>query len=359
VTTVHVVVPDGIDDPASPSGGNRYDREVCDGLRAAGWQVVEHAVAGAWPTPQPASWSALRRVVDALPDGALVLLDGLVASTASDVLLPVSGRLRLVVLVHLPLGLELAAVDGAPVVADAPRRERAVLGAAAAVVTTSCWTRARLLEGYGLQPAHVHVAQPGVHAGALATGSAAGTGLLCVGPVTRNKGHHVLLEALGHLDDRPWRCVVVGAVDREPGHVEEVRRRAEAHGLADRFVLAGPTSGTALDDAYCGADVLVLPSLVETYGMVVTEALSHGLPVVASAAGGVPEALGRLADGRTPGLLVAPGNAVALAQALASWLDDEVLRRSLRRAALERRADLRGWAATTADVSRVLQAVAA
>jgi len=355
VTTVHVVVPDGIDDPASPSGGNRYDREVCDGLRAAGWQVVEHAVAGAWPLPDAAAWSGLHGVVDALPDGELVVLDGLVASTASDVLLPVAGRLRLVVLVHLPFGL----VDGAPVVPDAPRRERAVLTAAAAVVTTSCWTRARLVQGYGLEPDHVHVAQPGVHAGALAAGSASGAGLLCVGPVTRNKGHDVLLDALAHLVDRPWRCVVVGPVDREPAHAAHVHQRAAELGLADRFVLAGPMMGTALDHAYVGADVLVLPSRVETYGMVVTEALSHGLPVVASATGGVPEALGRLPDGRTPGLLVAPDDAVGLAQALASWLDDEVLRRSLRHAALERRATLRSWAATTADLSRVLEAVAA
>jgi glycosyltransferase involved in cell wall biosynthesis len=355
VTTVHVVVPDGIDDPARLSGGNRYDREVRDGLRAAGWHVVDHAVAGAWPLPDVAAWSALRAVVDALPDGALVLLDGLVASTASEVLLPVAGRLRLVVLVHLPFGL----VDGAPVVPDAPRREQAVLAAAAGVVTTSCWTRTRLVEGYGLPPGRVHVAQPGVHAGALATSSEPGTNLLCVGPVTRHKGHDVLVEALGHLADRPWRCVVVGPVDREPEHAAQVEHGAAERGLADRFVLAGPLWGTALDDAYCGGDVLVLPSLVETYGMVVTEALSHGLPVLASATGGVPEALGRLPDGRTPGLLVAPGDVVALAQALASWLDDGVLRRSLRRAVIERRAALRGWASTTADVSRVLEAVAA
>jgi glycosyltransferase involved in cell wall biosynthesis len=193
----------------------------------------------------------------------------------------------------------------------------------------------------------------------LAASDEPGTHLLCVGPVTRHKGHDVLVDALGHLVDRPWRCLVVGAVDREPEHAAQVRRRAADLGMADRFVLAGPLSGAALDDAYRGADVLVLPSLVETYGMVVTEALSHGLPVIASATGGVPEALGRLADGRTPGLLLAPGDPVALAQALASWLDDEVLRRSLRRAALERRAALRGWAATTDAVSHVLSEAAA
>ena len=51
MTEVHVIVPEGIDDPARPSGGNTYDRRVCRGLAALGWAVHEHAVPGAWPRP--------------------------------------------------------------------------------------------------------------------------------------------------------------------------------------------------------------------------------------------------------------------------------------------------------------------
>ena len=104
MTTVHVVVPDGIDDPARPSGGNAYDRRVCRELADAGWSVHVHAVPGSWPRPGAPSYAALAGVVDRIPDGAVVLLDGLVASAASEVLLPQAGRLRLVVLVHMPLG---------------------------------------------------------------------------------------------------------------------------------------------------------------------------------------------------------------------------------------------------------------
>ncbi len=49
---LHVVLPNDIDDPAAPSGGNVYDRRICDGLAAAGWSVREHAVRGAWPHPE-------------------------------------------------------------------------------------------------------------------------------------------------------------------------------------------------------------------------------------------------------------------------------------------------------------------
>ena len=100
---VHFVVPAGIDDPARPSGGNAYDRRVCDGLAAAGWDVQMHEVAGSWPSPDAAALAGLAAVAGAIPDGSLVLLDGLVASPAPEVLVPQAARLRLVALVHMPL----------------------------------------------------------------------------------------------------------------------------------------------------------------------------------------------------------------------------------------------------------------
>ncbi len=98
----------------------------------------------------------------------------------------------------------------------------------------------------------------------------------------------------------------------------------------------------------------MLASRAETYGMVVTEALARGIPVVASGVGGVPEALGRGPDGTRPGLLVPPGDATALGAALRCWLEDAGLRRSLRMAARERRQALTGWDDTAARISRVL-----
>ena len=70
MTEVHVVVPEGIDDPARPSGGNAYDRQICRGLTALGWSVHEHAVPGAWPQPDGAAHAALARAVGGIPDGA-------------------------------------------------------------------------------------------------------------------------------------------------------------------------------------------------------------------------------------------------------------------------------------------------
>ena len=350
MTAVHFVVPDGIDDPARPSGGNAYDRHLCRGLTSIGWSVHEHAVPGFWPRPDAASFAALDGVVRRIPDDAVVLLDGLVASTAPEVLVPQARRLRLVVLVHMPLGHR----PQDDVAVDARMRERAVLSAAAAVVTTSAWTRRRLLELYPLPADRVHVAEPAVDAADLATGTAAGGALLCVAAVTSDKGHDVLLDALATMPDLSWHCVCVGSLERDPAFVEALRRRSLDGGLGDRVSFPGPRTGADLDRSYAAADLVVLASRAEAYGMVVIEALARGLPVVAADVGGVTEALGHGADGIRPGLLVPPEDAAAFGAALRAWLGDAELRGRLRRAARERRESLSGWSTTTSVIAGVL-----
>jgi glycosyltransferase involved in cell wall biosynthesis len=342
MTEVHVVLPNDIDDPAEPSGGNSYDRRICDGLAAAGWSVREHAVPGAWPRPAGTERAALARVLSAVPEDSVVLLDGLIASAVPEVLAPQAGRLRLVVLVHMPLDDEA---------------EGAALAAARAIVTTSAWTRGRLLDRYALPAGRVHAAPPGVDPARLAPGSNAGARLLCVAAVTPQKGHDLLAQALAKVADLPWTCVCAGPLSRDPDFVDRLRRQIDADGLAGRVRLVGPRTAGPLDAAYAGADLLVLASRGETYGMVVTEALARGIPVLATAAGGLPEALGRAPDGRLPGMLVAREDPAALAGALRRWLSDIDLRRRLRRSARDRRASLTGWSATAETISKILDGV--
>jgi glycosyltransferase involved in cell wall biosynthesis len=298
--TIHLVRPEGVDDPDRPSGGNVYDRRIAAGLGA-----VEHP--------------SLRTV----PDRALVLVDGLLASPA---LVSESTRVRVVVLVHMP---------------RPEPWEGEVLAAAAGVVATSRWTRGRLLEWYDLDPARVFVAEPGVDPAPLAAGSADGTALLSVGAVTPLKGYDVLVAALGGLGDLAWSCTGVGSTVIEPEF---------AAGLGDVVRLTGPMTRAQLDATYAEADLLVLASRAETYGMVVTEALARGVPVVASDVGGVREALGG------GGVLVPPGDPAALAGALRRWLTSEAHRSELRAAALARRTTLTGWDRTVALVADAVEA---
>jgi glycosyltransferase involved in cell wall biosynthesis len=327
---VHFLVPAGFAE--RPSGGNVYDRRLRAGLVGLGRDVVTHEAA------------APDEVVAALPgvpDGAVLLVDSLVVSWAAEALLTETARLRVVPLVHMAF--------------ESPG-EGELLAASAAVVTTSGWSRRRLLEDHRIDADRVHVAVPGVEVADPAFGSESGGELLCVASVLPAKGHDVLLAALASLTDLDWRCTLVGPLDLDPDFVDELHKSAADAGISDRVDFAGEQPHDEVRTAYAGADLLVLPSHAESYGMVVTEALAHGVPVVASAVGGVPEALGHGEDGSTPGLLVRPGDPAALAGALRRWLEDPRRRRRLRRSAGLRRLTLPTWSRTAAQVAAALEA---
>lgn len=334
---VDAVVPAGIDDPARPSGGNRYDRRVLTALAARGWRVRERAAGGAWPEPSPADRSALDRLLGEVPDGSPALIDGLIASAAAPVVSAHTGRLRVVVLLHMPLRTPA---------------ERALLARCAAVVTSSRWVADRLHptgvgDGHGVDPARVIVAEPGVDPAGPVTPSAGGGRLLAVAVLAPHKGQDLLIAALHRLADLPWTCTLAGSAAIDP--VFAGRLRAAAAGLGNRVRFVGPLTAPELDRAYAAADLLVHPSRSETYGMVLTEALARAIPVVATAVGGIAGAVGRDAAGRRPGCLIPPDDERGLADALRRWLTDPGCRTRWRVAAAARRRTLTGWS-TTADL---------
>lgn len=345
MTDVHLLVPAGYTDPQRPSGGNGYDARVATGLAELGWTVVVHEVPDVWPAPDAAVDQAVAAELARIPAGRIVVVDGLLATPAAHAMVESAARIRLVALVHMP-----GAPGGPP---------GAVLRAARLTVVTSQWTRRRLAEQHGLATDMVLVAPPGAELGELAPGTATGGALLCVAAVTETKGHDVLFSALSGLRDRQWHCTCVGALDLAPRFVARQRRVLTDNGIADRVHFTGPLVGANLANAYGAADVLVLASRRESYGMVVTEALARGLPVIATSAGGVPETLGPTADGALPGILVPPEDDQALGSAIADWLEDPDLRDDLRSRARSRRAMLDGWEHPVTTISDALARLAA
>ncbi|BBC31591.1 Glycosyl transferase family protein [Streptomyces graminofaciens] len=350
--SAHFVMPGGVDDLARPSGGNAYDRRICLDLPGFGWQVHKHTVAGSWPSPGETDRAELARTLRELPDGTVVLLDGLVACGVPEIIVPEAERLCLAVLVHLPLGDETGLEP--QVAAELDAKERTVLRAVSAVVATSEWAVRRLVSHHGLAPERVHVAAPGADIAPLASGTDGVSRLLCVAAVTPRKGQHRLVEALATVTDLPWSCVLVGGIDQEPEYVAHIRSLVEKFGLQDRLHLAGAQAGAALDASYAAADLMVLTSYAETYGMAVTEALARGIPVLATDVGGLPEAVGRAPDGGVPGILVPPENPAAIAVELRGWFEEADVRRRLKAAARGRRAALDGWATTARSLAGVL-----
>jgi len=262
-----------------------------------------------------------------------------VACGVPEVVVPHARRLRLAILVHLPLADETGLTP--EVAAELDAAERDVLRAAGAIVATSTWAAGRLVDHHELDARRVHTVTPGTDPAPLAPGTDGVSRLLCVASITPRKGHDVLVEALATIDV-PWRLECVGP---QRAHVTHVRRLIELHGLGDRITLTGPLTGEPLASAYGAADLFVLPSRAETYGMVVAEALARGIPVIAS---GVPDVLG---DG---GLLVPPGDVDALAEALRRWFGDDQLRRDLRSSARRRRGELSSWDESVREMALVL-----
>ena len=104
------------------------------------------------------------------------------------------------------------------------------------------------------------------------------------------------------------------------------------------MTFAGAVQGADLDVHYDRADVFVLPTFYEGYGMAVAEAVARGLPVVCSRTGALPD----LVDARS-GVLVPPGDVDALAEALAAVIGDDALRARLAAGAVARAATLPTW----------------
>lgn len=327
-------------DLATLTGGYAYDRQIITGLSAAGWVVEVVALDAAFPWPDATARDRAAQRVAALPDGSLVVVDGLAFGVMPEVAERHAARLRWVALVHHPLALETGLTpQQSRVLFDTERR---ALATARGVIVTSPAT-ARELTRYGVAAEGVHVVIPGTDPAPLATGSGVGSAsrglsLLCVAALIPRKGHAVLIEALRALKDRAWTLHCVGSETRDADTASALRSAIAAHGLGERVRLHGEIPTCSLQAMYEQADAVVLPSFFEGYGMALAEALARGLPVVSTMAGAIPNTVPRDA-----GILVPPGDALALRSALARLLDEPAQRARLAAGARAARAVLPTW----------------
>ena len=321
MTPLAFLVPGALD---QVTGGYLFDRKIVEGLRRTGREVAVVELAGAYPGADDVAREAIAAAFAALPASSAAVIDGLALPGAERCLVEAASRLRLVGFIHHPLALEtgLTAAEQAHFAALEARLLPLLSGAICPSAET-----ARALVGYGLGGARIAIVPPGTakpDAPAQRRGTRGRKRLLCVATVTPRKGHRLLIEALADLADLDWELLCIGSLERDPAEAEALRRAIAHHGLASRVALAGEWPPERLGAAYQAADAFVLPSFLEGYGMAFAEALAHGLPIVATRGGAIPDTVPE-----TAGLLVAPGDATALAAALRRLLTEEGLRERL------------------------------
>jgi glycosyltransferase involved in cell wall biosynthesis len=346
--SVHLVVPGRLE---TLTGGYGYDRRIVAGLRKRGWHVMVHELDGSFPIPDEAARAQAASTFAAIPHQAIVVVDGLALGALTDEVQPHADRLRIVALVHHPLAAETGLDDD--VAERLEESEGRALEHVAHVVVTSAATAA-MLASYGVTPERITVINPGTDRATPARGSSGpDVHLLCVASLTPRKGHEVLIRALASVPAGAWRLTCVGSLERDPATVQQLRRQLVASGLDDRVSLAGELNGSTLARAYDDADVFVLATLYEGYGMVVAEALARGLPVVATRTG----AIGDLVE-PAAGLLVAPGDSAALATALARVIGEPAYRAQLAAGARAMSSRLPTWEQSCAKMAATLEALA-
>jgi glycosyltransferase involved in cell wall biosynthesis len=330
------------------TGGYGYDRRLLAGLQARGLNIRHLALPAGFPAPDAHARAATAALLSSLPDSSVVLFDGLAFGVLAAEIAVHASRLRFIALCHHPLALEtgLSAADSQRLHAQ----EKCALAFARAIVVTSAGTAQILINQFGQRKDCITAALPGTDRHGFADCTGTPPQLLTVATLTRRKAHDVLIAALSGLRELPWQARFVGGGEFDPAWTAHLHSLVAQHDLRHRITFVGALRD--LRDEYRNADVFVLPSLFEGYGMVFAEALAFGLPVVAARAGAVPDVVPAGA-----GLLVEPGSVDALQATLRSVLTDTALRQQLQQGARAAAARLPTWEQAAHAVHEVINKV--
>jgi glycosyltransferase involved in cell wall biosynthesis len=339
MTQLVFIVPGRLD---QLTGGYLYDRHIIDGLRTRGKtiRVVELAP------------KECETALAGLNDGALTVIDGLALPDYETQVADHWRRLRFVALVHHPLADETGLSQAAR--QRLVRLEAAALQRCCGVVCPSRQTAAAVAT-YGVPLGRIFVIPPGTAKPyrRFRPRHRSVRSLLCVASLIPRKGHHVLVAALARIRDLDWQLLCIGSLQRDPRRARSIRQMVYAAGLGPRIVFAGEQPPREVMHAYRAADVFVLPSFHEGYGMAFAEAMVHGLPIIATTAGAIPETVPREA-----GLLVSPGDAAALARAVRRVIAEPAVAVRLAAGSCTAGARLPGWRQASEDWDRVLKLIA-
>lgn len=337
-------------DLETPTGGYVYGRRVLLLLPSCGVSARYVPLPASFPAPTPRDLEETERLLSNTHGASPLLIDGLAYGAMPAELIRRLGR-QIVALVHHPLCLETGRSPER--YAELEASETAALALARHVIVTSATTARILRSQFAVAETNITVAEPGIDRAPRAIGSSGPVQLVAAGSIIPRKGYHVLVRALDRLRPASWALTIAGADDLCPDTASALRTQIRGSSCASKIRLAGALDPGGLAELYACADLFVMPSLYEGYGMAVAEALARGLAIVTTTSG---EAAERVPDGAA--LKVPPGDVDALADALHRAIADAALRRRLAAAAWAAARSLPRWEQTARTIAAVLEKVA-
>jgi len=329
------------------TGGFIYEATVLRVLNEIGCPTAHLTLPDSFPDPTPIDMAETLALLRAVPADQVIILDGLVYGAIDPAGLA-SVAAPVIAMIHHPLGLETGIAPD--LAAHLLQNEAAALQHADAIAVPSPHTAAILMDDFRADPTKIHIALPGFDRPLGAPAPVAPPLILSVGLLAERKGHDVLLRALAELHDLAWQCQIIGKQHDATTADSLVAQRA-ALNLVNRVTFVGEVDAETLDARYRAASLFALATRYEGYGMVLSEAMLHGLPVISTQTGAVPDTVG------DAGLLVPVDDHMALAAALRAVLTEADTRQRLQNAALEKAAALPTWEDTARIMAGVVSAL--
>lgn len=342
-------------DLSTPTGGYIYDRRIIDGLEHLGWDVQCVGLGEGFPFPDQTTVAHARQTLLSLTPGVPVVMDGLALGVLPEAVAALALRNPVIGLIHHPLAFEFGLSPER--VAALTASETEALSHVCHVIVTSPATARDVVRCFGVRTESIEAILPGTAPAPKPAPQpqpqpqpqSQPLRLLSVGSIVPRKGFDILLAALHPLARLSWTLSIAGDATRDAVAPAQLARDIARFGFAGRVHVLGAVDDAQLESLYQEADVFVLASRFEGYGMAYAEALARGLPVIGTTGGAIPETVPEGA-----GLLVPPEDVERLTEALRSMMQDATLRMRLSAGAREAAACQPSWQDSARRFSEVL-----
>jgi len=310
--TIHFIIPGDLN---QLTGGYIYNRKIIEGLVEREYHVRVHNPGNDFPFPGEDSLTRSRKIFREIPPEEPVIIDSLALGPLEEIIMTRKERNPVIALIHLPLFMNPAFTAKQREIFR--KKEKNVLRSLWLIITVSRHTT-EIIKECGIDSSAIKVIYPQAEFSTRRLSfSVVPEKLLCIANYTRNKGYLTLIKALRELKYIRWTLEGYGNRKADLNHMNELENEVKRCGLRERIFFNGSLPHEVLSRVYSRADLFVLPSEYESYPMVLAEALTHGIPVVAADAGGIKELVPQGA-----GRFFTPGSPASLRKVLKLILTD-------------------------------------